>query len=188
MVQFKKTTIIIAVLLIVTSLSIGINIGLTWNQSTDHGSDNSSPTPSFTYSPTPYTTQPTITPTSTPHVNVSYSEVSLVENNDIAKLVLAVNATLVSGSSATLDCSNFSLAVYVPRGGLLPSYIGSKYYTATPQETGLKTVNSLDKTALFSLTFEFPTKGENFDDNVLHFSGYELQYSNDMVSIQFPVK
>jgi hypothetical protein len=181
MVQLKKTTIIIAVLLIVTSLSIGIIIGLTWNKS----STNQSPTSSSTYSPTP---QVTITPMPTNAqtiVNIAYSEIGRTEPTGTTRLVLSVNATLISGTSASFDYSKFSLAVFIPRGGLLPSYIGMVYATVVPLERGSKTVSIAEQTAIFSLTFEFPAVGKNFDDNVVHFSSYQLEYNSNIPTIQW---
>lgn len=118
-------------------------------------------------------------------VDVSYNESSreaIVGNNE--RLVLAVNLTYVQGSTITLNYTQFILDVYVPRGGLAPPNIGMQIASVNPQDTGSVTVTRSDKTAIFQLTFEFPTYGGNFDSAEVHFSDYQLGYYDGQTIVQ----
>ncbi len=168
----KRTTIIIIVLLVVASLSIGINIGLTWDRGII-------PQPQVTSTP-----KPTSPPT---EVAIAYSEQSRTTIGSNTKIVLLVNVTLTDGESASLDFSDFILRVYVPRGGVpSPAPLEMQYTSAQPKESGSITIESgVSKKVSFPLTFEFPTMGKNFDDNTVHFSSYQLEYKSVIPSIQW---
>jgi hypothetical protein len=95
----QKATIIIAVLLVVASLSIGINIGLTWNN------PSSTPTiPETTIQTTPNTNTPIPYGTPNPKVMVAYDELSRTAIGNNTRLTLSVNAYLsvTYGNSVTL--------------------------------------------------------------------------------------
>ena len=160
----QKTTIIIAVLLVVASVSIGINIGLTWDKG---------------IFPQPY--QGTITPpptSSAKEVSISYDELSRTAVGSNTRVVLSLSANLISGGSVTLEYSRFALSAFVVRGGVLPANIGMKYTEVNPQGTGTVTVSTDNPTSTFQLTFEFASEGRNFDDYLRPFSYYELGYSS----------
>lgn len=184
----QKTTIIIIVLVFVASLSIGINIGLTWNNQTP-SSNNPSPTlnsgPQSTPTPITYTPIPYGTPN--PKIRISYDELSRTAIGSNTRLTLTVNAyqSVSYGNLVTLDYSNFTLAVFVPRGGLAPPTVVSHYITVNAEESGTIAVGSIDETAVFQLTFEFPSKGTNFDGNLLPFSAYQLGYSGNPSFIEW---
>lgn len=126
------------------------------------------------------------TPTIHPQniVDISYSELSreALAGND-TRLVLSVNLTYVQGDTVTLNYTQFTLTVFVPRGGLAPD-VYMDIATLGPQELGSATVGKADIITTFQLTFEFPTYGANFDSPAVHFSGYQLEYTGDQAIVQ----
>lgn len=161
----QKTTIIIAVLLVVSSLSIGLIIGLLYNQALNPNN--------------PIPTSNTPSPTSSAKVvSIAYDELSRTVVGSNTRVVLSLSATLISGGSVTIDYSRFALSAFVVRGGTLPSNIGMRYTEVNPQYTGTVTVDSNNPTSTFQLTFEFASEGKNFDDYLRPFSYYELGYSS----------
>ena len=163
MIGTQKKILIIAVLLVVASLSIGINIGLTW----DIG---------ILPQPSQVTSTPTPTSLST-KMTIVYSEQSRATIGSNTRMVIFVNATLTNGNSVSLSYNFFTLRLYVPRGGVLGTSFEMQYASVEPKESGSITVESEgSRRVSFRLTFEFPSKGENFDDNLVPFSSYQLGY------------
>ena len=186
----QKTTIIIAVLLVTTSLSIGIIIGLTWhNQTPINNNPLATPTtsPQLTLQPTTNTNTPIPYGTPTPKVMISYNELSRTNVGSNTRLTLSVDAyqSITYCNLMTLDYSNFTLAVFVPRGGLAPPTIVSNYVTVNALESGTVSVGGIDEASTFLLTFEFPSEGSNFDGNFVLFSAYQLGYSGNPSFIEW---
>ena len=179
----QKTIIVIATLLVVASVSIGIIIGLTWNMQASNNS--ASPTP--TIPETTPTNTPFPDPTPAPQVIVSYNEVSrtvIGNNNRLTLSVYAYLGAVVGDNKITLDYSNFTLAVFVPRGGLSPPTTVMHYTTVNAEESDTVTAGGIDETEAFQLTFEFPSNGNNFDGTV-PFSDYQLGYSGNPSFIEW---
>lgn len=123
---------------------------------------------------------PTVTPTIIPQALLSYNELAREDMpNNQTRPVVSFNLTLIQGSSRTLNYSQFSVSPYVPRGGISPNgaILTMAYSEAFPQERGIVTVDNNNPRQIFQLTFYFPTFGKNFDDNIGHYTGYEIKYN-----------
>jgi hypothetical protein len=177
----KSAIIIIAVLLVITSLSIGINIGLFWST---QSSVTSSPQPESYPSTVPaITPQPTANhPPGAPY-NLSYTELSRETIGNDTRIVVTIKAQYNWGESVTINYQGFNLRVFIVQGGLaLNMMINSD--NVRPNEEGQVTINSSNSTANFQLSFEFPSMQYNSDGPVpfSQFGSYDIQYEGTTIS------
>jgi len=124
--------------------------------------------------PPPSITNPQPTPTPQPktELTLTYTETNRVENKDKTKVTLTIDMTYNSGDTVTIDYSEFSLGIYVPRF-LYFTGVG----TAEPQSSGSFVLGPVHSTHTFQLTFEeFPTEAHNGMDGYGP-TRYQLDYT-----------
>jgi hypothetical protein len=177
----KSATIIIAVLLVIASLSIGINIGLFW---TKQSSETSNPqSGSFPSTAPTITPQPTAShPLGAPY-NLSYTELTRETVGNDTRIVVIINAQYNWGDFATIYYQGFNLQVFIVQGGLaLNMMVNSD--NVRPLEEGQVTINGSNSTANFQLLFEFPSMQYNSDGPVpfSQFGSYGIQYEGTTIS------
>ena len=124
---------------------------------------------------------PIPTNTFTNYVNLSYHEGSRTEIGNNTRLVLVVNATLVSGDSVTVFNSKFFLEVWVQSEDGLYHLMMWRHFD--PIDSGAVTLDSVDRSAVFLVTFEFPTRVMGLDGYFVSFSSYSLNYFDPEVGV-----
>ncbi len=127
---------------------------------------------------TPNPPQPTPTQPPQTDLTLSYTETSRVENNGRTKITLTIDVKYISGSTTTIDYSQFYLGLYVGRHIY---WLG--YGTAEPQNSGSFTLGPLHQKQTFQLIFEFPTTHNNGMDGERS-TVYQLGY-NGAATIQW---
>jgi hypothetical protein len=196
----EKLQILGAVILCICVLAVAVVASLTYNSS---NANNITSTPTPTAIPTDNTNTPTSTATSTEsttntntnytntptpsniqasNVTLSYLEKSRTEVGNDTRLQLSINATLTSGDSATVDYSNVLLYVWIEGNNGQKGLMNLHHYTCL--ESGVTALDSSQKTAVFILTFQFPTQAMGFDGYVVPFSTYTLSYLGQPISQQ----
>jgi hypothetical protein len=133
-----------------------------------------------------YNIVPTVTPipTSTPTYDVTFSchEGSRKTIGDNTQLFLVINATLTNGDSAAIDYFKFYLFVWLQSQD--GTYHLNQGHHFTPTNTGEHTLDSANRTAIFVLTFEFPTGAvDHSTGNFASFSGYSMNYLDQAIGI-----
>jgi hypothetical protein len=156
----RKTTIIISVLLIVASLSIGINIGIFLAQQPPR-SPNTTSIPS---------------PTEMPSYEVicTYRNVSIETIGENTRVILSVTTTAAKDTPVTINYTDFLLTVFYPLGGQAPYAIQTSD-NYRPLQVGTVTLDESNKTTTFQLTFQIPTK---YHEEI--FTNYALQYCKNL--------
>ncbi len=124
---------------------------------------------------------PITTTTFTNYVNLSYWEGNRKEVGNNTRLVLVVNATLVSGDSVTIVNSTFFLYVWVQSEDGLYHLMMWRHFD--PIDSGAVTLDSADRSAVFLVTFEFPTRVMGWDGYFVSFSAYSLNYWDPDVGV-----
>lgn len=124
---------------------------------------------------------PIPTNTFTNNVNLSYWEGSRTEVGTNTRLVLVVNATLISGDSVTILNSKFFLYVWVQSEDGLYHLMMWRHFD--PIDSGAVTLDSADRSAVFLVTFEFPTRVMGWDGYFVSFSSYSLNYWDPDVGV-----
>ncbi|MDI9577162.1 MAG: hypothetical protein WC203_07270 [Candidatus Bathyarchaeia archaeon] len=118
---------------------------------------------------------------STDHVVFFYHEGSRRAVGNNTQLFLVINATLVSGDCVTIDYSKFFLCVWIQsEDGLYHLMLWRPFDS---MDYGFVTLNSVDRAAVFVLTFEFPTRVMGLDGYVVSFSRYSLEYRGQDVGV-----
>ena len=172
---------IVAVIVCIAFLTVAIAFSFANNNS------NANTTPSPTANPTESTTTPNSnTPipngTQTPNVTFSYHENSRTEIANNTRLVLSINATLISGDSVTVERSNFLLYVWIQGSDGSIGLMNMHHYNSI--EFGTVTLDSVDRTVEFVLTYQFPTEVMGFDGYIVPFSSYSLSYMGQEVDLK----
>jgi hypothetical protein len=177
----KKTTFVI---LLLVSLSLIFSIAsfiiiITGNSDNIHVNFNH---PTVTQVPTAIPTQTPISNT----IAINYTKTSEESIGNNTKTVFNISVKYVSGNSSTLNYSQFILDLYVPRGGFLPVYPNIEYLALTvkPLESGSVEIGKSENTAIFQLSFEFPTYAPNMPNNQ-PYSSYNLEYSQAPFQIEW---
>ncbi len=184
----RSATIAIVILLVVTSLSIGINIGFSWNNHsavTTEAHDKNSPStppanPSFT-KPTPTIT---LQPPGTPYY-LSYTELKRETVENETKIIITINAQYNWGNPTSIDYQRFRLDVFIIQGGLAFMFgnLTINSDTVAPLEHGQYTISATNQAANFQLTFQFPDMQNNSDGPVpfSQFGSYIIQYNGKTI-------
>jgi hypothetical protein len=173
----KYLTICLVIFLTLCSLLIVDSISAQTTQSAN--------IPIIITTPTP-TPSPILTPAPTPTSNIAlgYNEVSRQTIGDDTKILLEVNAQYNFGNAVTLNYQNFNLTIITnATHGIPPVTFREQTGIAKPLETGSVTIDSTNRAANFSLTFQFQTKRETFYGDILDFTGYDVTYTENTNSL-----
>jgi hypothetical protein len=178
----KKLRIsIVTLILCIAILTIAVVASLT-NNTANEDTPNNTPTPSTDSTEKSITSDTnTPAPSSTPTANTTfnYLEDSRTEVGNNTKLVLAINATLTSNNSVTIDYSKFFLYVWIEGQNGSRGLLNMHYYTSV--ESGEENLDNSCKTANFKLIFEFPSEAMGFDGYIVPFSTFTLSYAGQQV-------
>jgi hypothetical protein len=128
------------------------------------------------------TNTPTPSSVQTANVTLSYHEKDRTEVGNDTRLKLSITANLTSGDSATIDYSNVLLYVWIEGSNGQKGLLNLHHYTCL--ESGATTLDFSQKSAVFTLTFQFPTDAMGFDGYVVPFSTYTLSYLGQPVAQQ----
>ena len=173
----RISQLIVASILCIALLTVGITI---LNNNSVVNNDAATPLPTAT--PTINTATSSINTTDAPTSNVtfSYHEDSRTEVGNSTRLSLSINASLINGDLVTIDYSKFLLYVWIQDSEGVNHLM--LWHHFNPADVGTVTLDNSNITAIFTLSFEFPTRVMGFDGYLAPFSTYTLSYNGQSIA------
>jgi hypothetical protein len=172
---------IVAVILCIAVIAVAIVAASTNGSSDNSPADYTTSTAESTENATPpITNTPTSSNAPTSNATFTYFEDSRIQNGNLTKLVLSINATLTDGDTFEIDCSKFYLYVWIEGQNGAKSLLNLHHYTCL--ESGIRYLDAVDTTTEIKLTFVFPSEAMGFDGYMVPFSTYTLSYFGQQVT------